>query len=66
MPVASKAEDPVSNADGFDPVRHRLSIDYEDDCIALGVAWRRDYERVGGFREGSTFSFHVSFKGLGR
>jgi len=66
LDLTDKAEDPISNADGFDPVRHRLSLDYEDECIALGVAWRRDYERVGGFREGSTFSFHVSFKGLGR
>jgi len=66
LDLTDKAEDPISNADGFDPVRHRLSLDYEDECIALGVAWRHDYERVGGFREGSTFSFHVSFKGLGR
>jgi LPS-assembly protein len=66
LDLTDRAEDPISNADGFEPVRHRLSIDYEDECIALGVAWRRDYERVGGFREGSTFSFRVSFKGLGR
>jgi LPS-assembly protein len=66
LDLTDKAEDPVSNADGFDPVRHRVSLDYEDECIALGVGWRHDYERVGGFREGSTFSFHVSFKGLGR
>ena len=66
LDLTDKAEDPVSQADGFDPVRHRVSLDYEDECIALGLAWRRDYERVGGFREGSTFSFHVSFKGLGR
>jgi LPS-assembly protein len=59
-------EDPLSVSDGYEPVRHRLSIDYEDECIALGLAWRRDYERVGGFREGSTFSFHVSLKGINR
>ena len=66
LDLSGKAEDPLSVSDGFESVRHRLSVDYEDDCIALGVAWRRDYERIGGFREGSTFSFHVSFKGLGR
>ena len=66
LDLTGKHEDPLSGADGFESVRHRLSLDYEDECIALGVAWRRDYERVGGFREGSTFSFHVSFKGLGR
>jgi LPS-assembly protein len=66
LDLTGKDEDPLSVSDGFESVRHRLSLDYEDDCIALGVAWRRDYERIGGFREGSTFSFHVSFKGLGR
>ena len=64
--LSDQKEDPLSVSDGFEPVRHRLSIDYEDDCIALGVSWRRDYERVGGFDEGSTFSFRVSLKGLGR
>ena len=64
--LSDQKEDPLSVSDGFEPVRHRLSIDYEDECIALGVSWRRDYERVGGFDEGSTFSFRVSLKGLGR
>ena len=64
--LSDQKEDPLSVSDGFEPVRHRLSIDYEDECIALGVSWRRDYERVGGFDEGSTFSLRVSLKGLGR
>ena len=66
LDLTDESEDPLSVSDGFDPVRHRLSIDYEDECIALGVSWRRDYERIGGFRDGSTFSFRVSLKGLGR
>ena len=66
LDLTGKGEDPLALSDGYEPVRHRLSLDYEDDCIALGVSWRRDYERVGGFDEGSTFSFRVSFKGLGR
>ena len=41
------SEDPLSLADGFEPVRHRLGIDYEDDCLELGLTWRRDYERIG-------------------
>jgi LPS-assembly protein len=66
LDLTGKDEDLLALSDGYEPVRHRLSLDYEDDCIALGVSWRRDYERVGGFDEGSTFSFRVSFKGLGR
>jgi LPS-assembly protein len=59
-------EDPLSFADGFDPVRHRLGITYEDECLVLGVAWKRDYERVGEFKSGSTFSINFSLKGIGR
>lgn len=66
LDLTGKDEDPLSVSDGYEPVRHRLSIDYEDECIALGLAWRRDYERIGGFREGSTFSFHISLKGISR
>ena len=59
-------EDPLSLADGFEPVRNRLAIAYEDECLELGVSWRRDYERVGAFKKGSTFSFSFALKGLGR
>ena len=66
LDLTGREEDPLSARDGFEPVRHRLGLDYEDECILLGVSWRRDYERIGGFREGSTISFRLSLKGLGR
>ena len=66
LDLTNEAEDPLSLADGFVPVRHRLGINYEDECIELGVSWRRDYERFGDFRKGSTFSIRLSLKGLGR
>jgi LPS-assembly protein len=66
LDLTGKDEDPLSASDGFEPVRHRLALDYEDECMAIGVSWRRDYERVGGFNEGSTFSVRFSLKGLGR
>ena len=66
LDLTNQAEDPLSLADGLEPVRHRLGINYEDECIELGVSWRRDYERFGDFREGSTFSIRFSLKGLGR
>jgi LPS-assembly protein len=43
-----------------------LGIAYEDECLELGLTWRRDYERIGTFRKGSTFALHLSLKGLGR
>jgi LPS-assembly protein len=64
--LTDKREDPLSLADGWQPVRHRLGIQYEDDCLEVGVTWRRDYEQIGAFRKGNTFSLHLAFKGLNR
>jgi LPS-assembly protein len=66
LDLTDEQEDPLSIADGFAPVRHRLGVNYEDDCIELGLSWRRDYERIGDFRKGSTFSLRFALKGLGR
>jgi LPS-assembly protein len=64
--LTDKAEDPLSLADGWEPVRSRLGIQYEDDCLTLGLTWRRDYQRIGTFRKGSTFALHLAFKGVSR
>jgi LPS-assembly protein len=64
--LTGKGEDPFSLSDGFTPVRHRLGIAYEDECLELGLTWRRDYERFGTFRKGSTFALRFSLKGMGR
>ena len=61
-----KSEDPLSLADGYEPVRHRIGIESEDACLELGLTWRRDYEQIGAFRKGSTFALHLALKGLGR
>ena len=64
--LTDKSEDPLSLADGWQPVRNRLGIEYEDECLQVGVTWRRDYERIGAFRKGSTFAIHLAFKGVSR
>ena len=66
LDLTDRAEDPLSLSDGFDPVRHRLGVAYEDDCLRLGLTWRRDYERQGDARSGNSFLLSVSFKNLGR
>jgi LPS-assembly protein len=66
LDLTNKDEDSLSLSDGFEPVRHRVGITYEDDCLELGVAWKRDYERIGEFRKGSTFSINFALKGIGR
>jgi LPS-assembly protein len=64
--LTDRAEDPLSQSDGFEPVRHRIGISYDDDCIELGVTWRRDYETTGDVRRGNTFLVRVALRNLGR
>ena len=66
LDLTGKEEDPLSLADGYEPVRHRLGITYEDECLELGLSWKRDYERVGTFTKGSTFALRFALKGIGR
>nr|WP_174436023.1 LPS assembly protein LptD [Sphingomonas changbaiensis] len=64
--LTDRNEDPFSTADGYQPVRHRLGIAYNDDCLELGLTWRRDYQDTGDARRGNTFLLRLSFKNLGR
>jgi LPS-assembly protein len=64
--LTDRKEDPLSLADGFEPIRHRLGILYDDDCIELGLTWRRDYETSGDARRGNTFLIRVALRNLGR
>jgi len=56
----------LSMADGYEPVRHRLGIAYDDDCIEMGLTWRRDYDRTGDARRGNSFVLRLALKNLGR
>jgi LPS-assembly protein len=64
--LTNRNEDPLSLADGFEPVRHRLGVTYEDDCLRLGLTWKRDYETTGDARAGNSFLLTLAFKNLGR
>ncbi len=64
--LTSQREDPASLNDGFVPIRHRIGVAYEDDCLRLGVTWRRDYDASGDARRGNTYQLQLSFKNLGR
>jgi LPS-assembly protein len=63
--LTSAREDPLTTADGFDPIRHRLGIAYDDDCLSIAVTWRRDYQPTGDARRGNTFLFRLAFRNLG-
>jgi LPS-assembly protein len=63
--LTSAKEDPLTTSDGFDPIRHRLGIAYDDDCLSMAVTWRRDYQPTGDARRGNTFLFRLAFRNLG-
>lgn len=63
--LTDTAEDPTSSSDGFTPIRHRLGVAYDDDCVSIGVTWRRDYQDTGDARRGNTFLLRLAFRNLG-
>ncbi|RYY26502.1 MAG: LPS-assembly protein LptD [Sphingomonadales bacterium] len=64
--LTDRQEDITSQSDGFEPVRHRLGVSYEDDCLRLGLTWKRDYETTGDARRGNSYILSLAFKNLGR
>jgi LPS-assembly protein len=63
--LTDRNEDPTQVSDGFEPLRTRVGIAYSDDCLELGLTWRRDYVASGDARKGNTFQVHIAFKNLG-
>jgi LPS-assembly protein len=64
--LTSRRDDPTSLSDGFSPVRTRLGVAYEDDCLKLGFTWRRDFDATGDARRGNSYQLELSFRNLGR
>lgn len=63
--LTGKREDPISATDGFEPVRHRLGIAYQDPCLEIGLTWKRDYRSTGDARTNNTFQLQLAFRNLG-
>jgi LPS-assembly protein len=64
--LTDREEDVLSQSDGFEPVRHRLGVTYEDDCLRLGLTWKRYYETTGDAQRGNSYLLSLAFKNLGR
>lgn len=63
--LTDQKDDPLSVADGFEPIRHRLGVAYDDECLSIALTWRRDYIDTGDARRGNSFSFRIAFRNLG-
>ncbi len=60
------SDDPtLVGVDGFQPLRTRLGVAYQDDCIELDFTWRRDYVATGDAQKGNTFQIHIAVRNLG-
>jgi LPS-assembly protein len=64
--LTDRAEDPLSIATGYQPVRHRLGIAYTDDCLDIGFTWKRDYDTSGDAQRGDSYLLRLAFRNLGR
>ncbi len=64
--LTTKADNPQTTGNGFDPIRHRIGVEYEDECFRVGFGWRRDYVGDRDFRPGNNFQISVAFKTIGR
>ncbi len=58
-------EDPVFAPDGFEPIRTRLGVAYQDDCLEFGLTWRRDFIDAGDARAGNAFQLFFALRNLG-
>ena len=63
--LTDREEDPSFTSDGFKPLRTRLGIAYEDDCLEFGFTWRRDYVQVADVEDGDSFRIYFSLKNIG-
>ncbi len=63
--LTSKKEDPLVTTDGFQPLRTRIGVAYQDDCLELDLTWRRDFVATGDARKGNTYQIHFALRNLG-
>ena len=50
---------------GFEPLRTRLGVAYQDDCLELGLTWRRDFVTTGDAEKGDIFEVRFALRNLG-
>lgn len=64
--LTGNSDDPtLVGVDGFQPIRTRLGVAYQDDCLEIDFTWRRDYVATGDAQKGNTFQIHIALRNLG-
>lgn len=63
--LTGKDDDPLTRFDGYTPVRHRVGIAYQNECIELGFTWQREYQSFGDASRGNSYLVRLAFRNLG-
>ena len=63
--TGANEEPSLVTADGYQPLRTRLGVAYQDDCLELSFTWRRVFVATGDARKGNTFQVHFALRNLG-
>lgn len=63
--LTDRKEDATAVSDGWEPLRTRVGIAYQDDCLEFGVTWRHDYQSTGDARAGDRVMIYFSLRNLG-
>ena len=63
--LTDRTEDPSLSSNGFQPLRARFGVAYQDDCLELALSWRRDFISTGDARKGNAFQLTFALRNLG-
>ncbi|QGN53696.1 LPS-assembly protein LptD [Novosphingobium sp. Gsoil 351] len=63
--LTDRNEDPSFTSDGFEPLRTRLGVAYNDECLEMSFTYRRDFVSTGDARKGNSFIVRLALKNLG-
>ncbi|MGY6552201.1 MAG: LPS-assembly protein LptD [Erythrobacter sp.] len=63
--LSSAEDNPFFTLEGFEPIRTRLGVAYQDECIEFGATFRRDFVTAGDALRGNTFQLFFALRNLG-
>ena len=63
--LRSAEDNPFFTLEGFEPIRTRIGIAYQDECMEFGATFRRDFVTAGDALRGNTFQIFFALRNLG-
>ncbi len=63
--LSSAEDNPFFTLEGFEPIRTRVGVAYQDECMEFGATFRRDFVTAGDALRGNTFQIFFALRNLG-